>query len=79
MTFGEHLKTKILTLCSERQLSINRLATLSGLTQSTVDSILKGKSRNPKIGTLYSLSKGFEMDFVGFLQYVCGDYDFADD
>ncbi len=58
MTLGEAIAVKIEELCKEREISINRLALLSGLTQSTVDSILKGKSKNPQLATLKRISEG---------------------
>lgn len=53
-------------LCEERGLSINRLAKLSGLSQSTIDSILKGKSKNPTMSTIDKLAKGFGMGETEF-------------
>ena len=74
----KHLKNKILQLCKEKDISVNKLAVLSGLTQSTVDSILKGKSQNPRIDTLRKLSIGFEMDFFDFLKFIYEDAPFDD-
>ena len=80
MTFQEHLKNKILTLCAEKGLSVNKLATLSGLTQSTVDGILKGRSNNPRIKTMKKLSMGFGIDFADLISYIFDDaYEFDDD
>ncbi|HHY95897.1 MAG TPA: helix-turn-helix transcriptional regulator [Firmicutes bacterium] len=52
MRFSEALAKRIIRLCQERDISINKLATLSGLPQSTVDSIIRGKSRNPRFTTV---------------------------
>ncbi|WP_237775104.1 helix-turn-helix domain-containing protein [Clostridioides difficile] len=43
---------RILDLCKENDITVNKLCTLAGVTQSTVDSILKGKSKNPGICTI---------------------------
>ena len=67
MTFGEAVAARIEELCKEQGISINKLALLSGLTQSTVDSILKGKSNNPKLITLMRISRGLEMTICKFL------------
>lgn len=61
MTLGEAVAARIIDLCKEKGISINRLAVLSGLTQSTVDGILKGRSKNPQLATLIRISDGFEM------------------
>ena len=46
------VKNRILQLCGERDISINRLATLSALPPSSVKNILYGKSQNPKLLTI---------------------------
>ncbi|MCL2029831.1 MAG: helix-turn-helix domain-containing protein [Deltaproteobacteria bacterium] len=53
-------------LCLEKSISINKLAKLSGITQSTLDSILKGKSLNPTMTTLICLADalGVSVDFL---------------
>ena len=62
------LQELILRLCSEKNITVNKLASLSNLTQSTVDSILKGKSRNPTIKTLQKISDGFKIDYGDFIK-----------
>lgn len=70
MDLGEAVAQRIIELCEEREISINRLAVLSGLTQSTVDGILKGRSKNPKLITLIKISRGLEMTISEFLDDV---------
>ena len=70
VTLGEAIAVRIEELCKERGISINRLALLSGLTQSTVDSILKGKSKNPQLATLIRISRGLDMTISEFLNDV---------
>ena len=64
------LKEAILRLCKEKNITVNKLASLSGLTQSTVDSILKGKSTNPKINTLQKISSGLDMEYSDFISFI---------
>lgn len=52
------IRNRILQLCDERDLTINRLATLSALPPSSVKNILYGKSQNPKIVTIKLLCDG---------------------
>lgn len=66
----EALKVAIVRLCKEKNITVNKLASLSGLTQSTIDSILKGKSTNPKINTLQKISSGFNMDYNDFISFM---------
>lgn len=58
---------RLIYLCDERGITINKLATLAGLTQSTVDSIAKGKSRNPKLTTLWKISRALGITIDEFL------------
>ena len=51
-------KNRILQLCGERDISINRLATLSALPPSSVKNILYGKSQNPKLLTIKLICDG---------------------
>ena len=62
MEFTTNLIETIQELCLERELSVNKLAKQAGLTQSTVDSILKGKSTSPRMDTIEKLADGFGMD-----------------
>lgn len=64
---NEAVAQRILNLCMARGISVNRLAALSGLTQSTVDSILKGKSKSPRLITLIKISDGLGITVGEFL------------
>ena len=52
------IRNRILQLCEERGISVNRLAELSALPPSSVKNILYGKSRNPKIETIKLMCDG---------------------
>ncbi len=60
------VKNRILTLCAEKKLTIHKLATESGVTPSTVKSILYGNSKNPGIVTIKKLCDGMEIDLATF-------------
>ena len=59
-------QSRILQLCSERDISINNLATISGLPPSSVKNILYGKSQNPKILTIKKICDGLEITLGEF-------------
>ena len=40
MNIGEAVKERIIELCRERDISINKLCNMSGVTQSTVNNII---------------------------------------
>lgn len=52
------VRNRILQLCNEHNLTINKLATLSALPPSSVKNILYGKSKNPKLVTIKCLCDG---------------------
>ena len=57
-------------MCEIRSISVNRLASRSGLSQSTVDSILKGKSVNPTVTTIDKIAKGLMISREDFMEIV---------
>lgn len=69
MTYSDAIIKRLTDLCAEKKISINRLATLSGITQSTVDNLMKGKTRNPKLKTLHKLSIGLDMTVSQLLDF----------
>ncbi|MBQ3182593.1 MAG: helix-turn-helix transcriptional regulator [Clostridia bacterium] len=60
------IKNRILQLCGERNISINKLANICGLPPSSVKNILYGKSHNPKILTLKMICDGLEITLKEF-------------
>ena len=52
------VRDRILQLCEQRNISINRLAALSGLPPSSIKNILYGKSQNPKLLTIKLICDG---------------------
>ncbi len=60
------IKNRILGLCGERNISINKLADICGLPPSSVKNIIYGKSQNPKILTLKMLCDGLEITLAEF-------------
>ena len=58
MTTTEAVRDRILHLCEERGLTINRLATICALPPSSIKNILYGKSRNPKLLTIKLICDG---------------------
>ncbi len=57
---------RILELCKEREITPNALGYISGVSQSTIKSILNGESQNPGIVTLKKLCDGFDISIVQF-------------
>ena len=69
MTYSDIFAFRIRQLCKNRGITINKLATLAGLKQSTIDNILRGASKNPKIRTLHKIANVFGMTLSEFLDF----------
>ena len=52
------VRDRILQLCGEREISINRLATICALPPSSIKNILYGTSQNPKLITIKMICDG---------------------
>ena len=60
------VKNRILQLCGERGISVNKLAESCALPPSSVKNILYGKSLNPKLLTIKMLCDGLDMTLGEF-------------
>ena len=59
---------RIKTLCKQRGISINKLSTMSGIKQSTLDNIVRGQTHNPKAKTLHKIAIAFNMTHIDIQQ-----------
>lgn len=69
MTYSDVIILRIKSLCQERNITLNKLATLSGITQSTLEDIISGKTKNPKLKTLHRLAVGLDMTVSELLNF----------
>ena len=69
MTYSDVIKYRISTLIKERNITINKLATLSGLTQSTLEDSMNGRTKNPKLKTLHRIAIGLDMKLSELLDF----------
>lgn len=66
MTISEAVISRILKICDERNMTINKLSNICGITQSTLDNIVNGHSKNPKLLTIVRICDGIEMSMQDF-------------
>ncbi len=66
MTIAEAVVKRIYELVDERQLTINKISTISGITQSTVSDIVNGVTSNVKIATVKKLCDGLDISIREF-------------
>ncbi|MDE6101403.1 MAG: helix-turn-helix transcriptional regulator [Ruminococcus sp.] len=68
MNISDAVAHRILELCKENNLTINKLSTLSGVTQSTVNDIVNHKSKNIGIVTIKKLCDGLGVTITDFFE-----------
>ena len=60
------VRARILDLCAQRQITVNRLATLSGVTQSTLNNIISGRNNSATVSTIKKLCDGLDISLREF-------------
>ena len=60
------VRQRILDLCRQRGITVNRLATISGVTQSTVNNIVSGRNHSATVATIKKLCDGLDITLRDF-------------
>ena len=63
---GEAVKERILELCREHDISVNKLSSMSGVTQSTVNNIVSGRNNSATVSTIKKLCDGLGITIEEF-------------
>ncbi|MFZ5944023.1 MAG: helix-turn-helix domain-containing protein [Bacillota bacterium] len=66
MNISQAITKRIKELCKEQNLTINALSNVSGVTQSTVNDIVSGKTYNAGIVTIKKLCDGLGISVRAF-------------
>ena len=66
MTISEAVIKRLFVLCTERHITINKLSTISGVTQSTVSDIVNGITASARMDTIKKLCDGLEISVRQF-------------
>lgn len=66
MKLTKAMSEKINKILIENDITVNKLASISCLTQSTVDSLVNGKSKNPKLLTIVRICDGLGITLTEF-------------
>ena len=74
MNTKEAVAKRMIELCNERNIAINALANISGVSPSTVYSMLNEKSQNPGVVSIKKLCDGLDISLRAFF-----DSDLFDD
>ena len=71
-TDGSLVSKHLLELLNQQNLTINRIANLAGLSQSTVNAMFEGRSKRPTITTIRAVCSALRItvhDFFDFPPY----------
>ena len=74
MNIGQAVRGRIIELCRERDISINKLSDMSGVTQSTVNNIVSGRNNSATVATIKKLCDGLGITIQDFFasDLFCG-------
>ena len=79
MEYSNIYVKRIRQLCKERGFAINRLANRAGINQSTLDNIVRGLTKDPRVSTLHKVALAFNMTLAEFLDFrELNDYAFVE-
>ena len=66
MNVGQAVREGIAELCEEKHITINKLANISGITQSTLNNIMSGRNNSTTISTIQKICDGLEITVTDF-------------
>lgn len=66
ISLNKAVVARILEICDERKVTVNKLCVDCGVEPSTITSIFYGKSKNPGVGTINELCDGLGITLFDF-------------
>ncbi len=66
MNIGEATKERIIELCKQKSITVNKLSTICGITQSTLNNIICGRNKSTTISTIKKICDGLEINIREF-------------
>ena len=66
MTVGDAVRERILQLCQDRKITVNKLSTISGVTQSTLNNIISKRNQSTTIATIKKICDGLDITVIDF-------------
>ena len=66
MNVCQAVRERIAELCEEKHITINKLANISGITQSTLNNIMSGRNNSTTISTIQKICDGLEITVTDF-------------
>lgn len=69
MNYAGIYEQRIRTPCKQRGISINKLAEMSNVRQSSIDNIVNGRTQNPGVVNIHKIAIALNMTLAEFLDF----------
>lgn len=66
MNIGDATRLRIKELCSEKKITVNKLSTICGITQSTLNNIISGRNNSTTVSTIKKICDGLDISIQDF-------------
>ena len=66
MSISAALQKRIIQLCKENNITVNKLAVKSGITQSTLNNITGGRNNSATVSTIKKICDGLNISIAEF-------------
>lgn len=66
MDIGCAVRLRITELCNKNNITVNKLATLCGITQSTLNNIVSGRNNSTTVSTVKKICDGLNIQIADF-------------
>ena len=66
MRVNEAVKARILDLCQQNNITLNKLSTICGITQSTLNNIISGRNATTTVSTIQKICDGLDITILEF-------------
>lgn len=66
MRVGEAVRLRIWELCDKQNITLNKLSTICGITQSTLNNIVSGRNATTTVSTIQKICDGLEISILDF-------------
>lgn len=73
ITVGFAVKERVLELCTENKITVNRLSTICGITQSTLNNIVSGRNNSTTVSTIKKICDGLNITIKDFFNSALFD------
>ena len=66
MNIGDATRMRIKELCKEKKITLNKLSTICGITQSTLNNVVSGRNNSTTVSTVKKICDGLEISIREF-------------